>query len=110
MKSLLLLASSTCSSAVLHSVCCVLLQVAGTQGGITAVQLDTKLPGVDLHILEAALRPAAAARRKILAAMEAAVKVYESSECTTRVWLGAWLADLRVCCVADHHAACQRLL
>lgn len=58
-----------------------LLQVAGTSRGITAVQLDTKLPGVDLHLLTAALAPAAAARQHILTAMEAAVKACESSEC-----------------------------
>jgi polyribonucleotide nucleotidyltransferase len=44
------------------------------------VQLDTKLPGVDLHLLEAALAPAAAARARILSAMEGAVKAFESSK------------------------------
>jgi len=58
-----------------------LLQVAGTSRSITAVQLDTKLPGVDLHLLTAALAPAAAARQHILASLEVAVKAYESSEC-----------------------------
>jgi polyribonucleotide nucleotidyltransferase len=56
-------------------------QIAGTKNGLTAVQLDTKLPGVDLHLLEAAMKPAAAARRKILAAMESALNTYESSKC-----------------------------
>ena len=59
-------------------------QVGGSAAGITCVQLDTKLPGVDLDIIAAALAPAAAARRQILAAMEAAVKDYESGVCVCR--------------------------
>jgi hypothetical protein len=52
-------------------------QVAGTAKGITAVQLDTKLPGVDLHLLAAALEPAAAARQQLLQHMTAAVAEQE---------------------------------
>lgn len=43
------------------------------------MQLDTKLPGVDLALLEAALAPAAAARRQLLAKMSAAAVEYEGS-------------------------------
>ncbi|WIA17409.1 hypothetical protein OEZ85_014265 [Tetradesmus obliquus] len=53
-------------------------KVAGTAQGITAVQLDTKLPGVDLSLLAAALQPAAAARQQLLAAMAAAAGIYEA--------------------------------
>jgi polyribonucleotide nucleotidyltransferase len=53
-------------------------QVAGTSRGITAVQLDTKLPGVDLTLLAAALEPAAAARQQLLQAMAAAAAAYEA--------------------------------
>lgn len=52
-------------------------QVAGTSEGITALQLDTKLPGVDLHLLEAALPAAAAARQKLLASMSDAIDEYK---------------------------------
>lgn len=63
-----------------HSSCVPLVtQVAGTASGITAAQLDTKLPGVDLHLLEAALPAAAAARRELLEQMKAAVGQYEAS-------------------------------
>eukprot|EP00879_Flechtneria_rotunda_P008695 GHRR01009108.1.p1 GENE.GHRR01009108.1~~GHRR01009108.1.p1 ORF type:complete len:463 (+),score=236.49 GHRR01009108.1:91-1389(+) len=54
-------------------------KIAGTLRGITAVQLDTKLPGVDLHLLEAALPAAAAARQQLLTAMSSAAASYESS-------------------------------
>lgn len=66
--------------------CCMvsLSQVAGTAGGITAVQLDTKLPGIDLHLLEAALTPAAEARAKLLASMEDALQTFTASECEGR--------------------------
>jgi polyribonucleotide nucleotidyltransferase len=60
---------------------CCRRQVAGTVRGITAVQLDTKLPGVDLHLLEAALGPAADARARLLAALKEAVDAYESGVC-----------------------------
>ncbi|KAF6254394.1 hypothetical protein COO60DRAFT_322563 [Scenedesmus sp. NREL 46B-D3] len=53
-------------------------KVAGTAQGITAVQLDTKLPGVDLSLLAAALEPAAAARQQLLQAMTAAAAGYEA--------------------------------
>jgi polyribonucleotide nucleotidyltransferase len=55
-----------------------LLQVAGTAQGITAVQLDTKLPGVDIAVLNAALEPAAAARQQLLQAMAAAAASYDA--------------------------------
>eukprot|EP00850_Spirogloea_muscicola_P006413 SM000030S11422 [mRNA] locus=s30:622623:625504:+ [translate_table: standard] len=46
-------------------------KIAGTRGGITAVQLDLKLPGVPLAVVAASLAPAATARAAILDAMEA---------------------------------------
>jgi polyribonucleotide nucleotidyltransferase len=52
-------------------------KVAGTAVGITAVQLDTKLPGVDLEVLVAALKPAARARVQLLREMEGAVECWE---------------------------------
>jgi polyribonucleotide nucleotidyltransferase len=53
------------------------LKVAGTWSrGITALQLDTKLPGVPLPALERALHgPALSARREILTAMRRATKL-----------------------------------
>jgi polyribonucleotide nucleotidyltransferase len=42
------------------------------------VQLDTKLPGVDIALLNAALEPAAAARQQLLLALSAAVASYEA--------------------------------
>jgi hypothetical protein len=53
-------------------------QVAGTRGGITAVQLDTKLPGLPVALLADALAPAAAARSQIIGRMEAALERYEA--------------------------------
>ena len=52
-------------------------KIAGTAVGITAVQLDTKLPGVDLEVLVAALKPAVRARVQLLGEMEGAVGGYE---------------------------------
>lgn len=46
-------------------------KVAGTSSGVTAVQLDTKLSGVPLEILEKALMQATEARIGILATMAA---------------------------------------
>ncbi|XP_002976027.2 polyribonucleotide nucleotidyltransferase 2, mitochondrial isoform X2 [Selaginella moellendorffii] len=45
-------------------------KIAGTKKGVTAIQLDIKLPGVPLHILCEALEPAYVARKKILDLME----------------------------------------
>ncbi|KAJ7297285.1 hypothetical protein O6H91_Y067800 [Diphasiastrum complanatum] len=45
-------------------------KIAGTRKGITAIQLDIKLPGVPLHILCEGLEPARKARIHILEAME----------------------------------------
>lgn len=47
-------------------------KVAGTRKGITAMQMDIKLGGLDLKILEEALRQAKAARLSILDLMEEA--------------------------------------
>ena len=44
-------------------------KVAGTKNGITAIQMDTKLAGVDVNILSEALQKAKAARLKILEKM-----------------------------------------
>lgn len=48
-------------------------KVAGTRKGITAVQLDCKLPGLRVDTLVQALVPARAARLSLLDVMEAAV-------------------------------------
>jgi polyribonucleotide nucleotidyltransferase len=45
-------------------------KIAGTKKGITAVQLDMKLPGIPLSILIEALKPALAGRIHILDTME----------------------------------------
>lgn len=45
-------------------------KIAGTGAGITAVQLDVKLPGISLDILVKALPLATAARRNILDIMD----------------------------------------
>ncbi len=47
-------------------------KVAGSDAGITAMQMDIKLGGVELSVLESALEKARAARLNILAQMEAA--------------------------------------
>lgn len=44
-------------------------KVAGTTNGITALQMDTKLKGVSVEVLEQALREAGEARRSILEIM-----------------------------------------
>ncbi len=41
--------------------------------GVTALQLDTKLPGMPVHWLQAALQPARTARLRLLSLMEAAL-------------------------------------
>ncbi|CAI5535846.1 unnamed protein product [Closterium sp. Naga37s-1] len=45
-------------------------KIAGTRRGITAIQLDIKLPGVPLPVLCAALDPALTARSRIIEHME----------------------------------------
>lgn len=49
-------------------------KVAGTKDGITAIQLDTKLEGVPLAVLEQTLKQAKDARAKILKVMEKAIE------------------------------------
>ncbi|GBG92529.1 hypothetical protein CBR_g55864 [Chara braunii] len=49
-------------------------KIAGTRKGVTAIQLDIKLPGVPLHILCEALEWARAARSRILDKMEAEIQ------------------------------------
>ncbi len=49
-------------------------KVAGTEDGITAIQLDTKVSGINLDIIEGALKNAKKARMEILKAMEKAIK------------------------------------
>lgn len=44
-------------------------KVAGTEKGITAIQLDVKIPGISLDICKATLASALASRQQILAAM-----------------------------------------
>ena len=48
-------------------------KIAGSRLGVTAIQLDVKLPGVPLHILCEALAPAQHARCQILDCMEAEI-------------------------------------
>jgi hypothetical protein len=51
-------------------------KVAGTRAGLTAVQLDMKVPGLRPQLLAEALQPARAAREQLMEAMEAAVAQY----------------------------------
>lgn len=80
-------ASPHCSLST-HATCCTIQQpapcytlphpqVAGTRGGVTALQLDTKLPGLPLPLLIDALAPAAAARAQIISCLEAALAAHE---------------------------------
>jgi len=46
-------------------------KVAGTKDGITAIQLDLKLPGISYKILHEAMERATAARMKVLEVMDA---------------------------------------
>ena len=55
------------------------LKVAGTDHGITALQMDVKVPGIALKVLEAALAQAQEARQHILGAMRAALGDEEHS-------------------------------
>ena len=54
-------------------------KVAGTAQGITALQMDIKLGGIDLNVLKEALRQASQGKAHILHLMEDAAKVIESS-------------------------------
>jgi len=49
-------------------------KVAGTQRGITGLQMDVKIPGVTREILQVALEQARAGRMEVLRAMLAAIK------------------------------------
>jgi len=49
-------------------------KIAGTKDGITAIQLDTKVSGINLDIIENALKQAKKARLEILKVMEKAIK------------------------------------
>jgi len=51
------------------------LKVAGTKKGVTALQMDVKVDGLSLNILEDALRQAKKAREEILDKMEATIKI-----------------------------------
>ena len=53
-------------------------KVAGTDRGLTALQLDIKLQGIDYAILAAALNQARAARLEILAKMSSAISASRS--------------------------------
>ena len=53
-------------------------KVAGTRAGVTALHLDTKLPGLPVEVLADALAPAAAARAEILDALEAALAAHDA--------------------------------
>ena len=49
------------------------LKIAGTKDGITAMQMDIKIDGITLRILEDALKQAKTAREKIIEVLEGAV-------------------------------------
>ena len=49
-------------------------KVAGTQHGITGIQLDLKIPGIDAEIIAAALERARTARMEILQTMLSAIR------------------------------------
>ena len=55
-------------------------KVTGTRDGFTALQMDIKLGGIDLKILEDALRKASRAKNHILDIMEEAEKEIQPSE------------------------------
>ena len=54
-------------------------KVAGTAEGITALQMDIKLGGIDLAVLKDALQKASVGKNHILALMEEAAKSMEAS-------------------------------
>ena len=54
-------------------------KVAGTRGGITAIQLDVKVDGIPLPILSEALEKAEKARHEILDVIEAAIPTPRSA-------------------------------
>jgi len=55
-------------------------KVAGTRAGITALQMDIKLGGIDLAVLKDALQKASQGKNHILELMEEAEKTIEASE------------------------------
>ena len=55
-------------------------KIAGTEEGITAVQLDIKCPWLPLHVLTEALEPAAVARGKIIETIREATAVASEKE------------------------------
>ena len=55
-------------------------KVAGTLEGITALQMDIKLGGIDLSVLKDALQKASQGKNHILGLMEEAAKTIESSD------------------------------
>ena len=69
---------------------CVLHPLAGTRAGITAAQLDVKLPGgVPLDIVEEAVHAAARGRAQLLTIMEQAVPKVGGWTLPRPVWLWA---------------------
>jgi len=55
-------------------------KITGTSDGITAMQMDIKLGGIELHVLKDALAQAKEGRLHILSLMEAAVEEMQPSE------------------------------
>jgi len=55
-------------------------KVAGTQGGITALQMDIKLGGIDMSVLKDALGKASQGKNHILGLMEEAAQSIEVSD------------------------------
>jgi len=55
-------------------------KVAGTSEGITALQMDIKLGGIDLSVLKDALQKASQGKNHILGIMEEAAKTIEASD------------------------------
>jgi len=54
------------------------LKVAGTKDGITAMQMDVKVEGINIEILEAAFKQAKKARLEILEAMAKAITTHRA--------------------------------
>lgn len=63
-------------------------KIAGTSKGVTAIQLDVKLPGVPLKILKEAIEKAKEARKQILSVMDNVISFPREnlSKYAPRVW------------------------
>jgi ribonuclease PH len=61
-------------------------KVAGTKNGITGIQMDTKLPGITMEIVEEALKQGKAARANILKKMSEVMQ--KEVACTKNIFVG----------------------